>query len=232
MSGTYNSRFNSGSHEAGARTQFNFTTSSTGNKVFEWTVRIPGLAKEIPVEIKSFNDGTEIWFEASSSSIKEKIRDTDIARLRTSVETYIEERAFLFTGIDWKDWLEVVVSGDNSDFTDSPYSSLGADLKIEVRRLKRGVVPGSDRIVTIMNGAVTAWPEAKSISQTGDTEGGIRLDEAKERSYVPETAENLAAINNIVGKMAELRMAVAGLLSQDGIERNLAAGLALALPSK
>lgn len=233
MSESYNSKFSNGAPELKARTNFNFTSSSTGKKMFEWTVSLPGLEKPVVVEIKSYNNGGEIWFEAFSQSIKEKMRDTDIVRLKDAVESYLEERASLFTGIEWKDWLEVVVSGDNCDFSNSSYSSLGADLKINVRRLKRGVVPGTGRVVTISHGRVVDWPDPKSLATSGQaTEGGIRIDAAEERSYVPETEENVAAVRMILSKMAELRSSIAGFLSQNEIERSLARGTVPALPGK
>jgi hypothetical protein len=201
----------------------NFTSTSSGRKVFDWQFSVAGLRDRIPVEVKAVQREKDIWFEATGPHLLGGARNTDINELKREITERLAEQVNLLTNVEWEEWFEVIVTGDNSDFGDSRFSALGADLKIQINRLKRGVDPESGRTLTVINGAVTDFPSPRRLS---DEEGqlsssGFRIGSMAEKSYIPATEENRRAIDHILARMAELRHSIADLLSQDNIEDSL-----------
>lgn len=193
-----------------------------GKKVFEWKFFVRGSDKKMQVDVYLDSDKDGLKFRAECDRLPSPVHHTDINTLRTQVERELTEQASSISGIVWEDWFEVVVSGSNSDFEDSRHSALGADLKIQVNRLKRGIHPLSGFPLTInCNGVVVDFPTATSISET--EQGGIRFyPHPVERSYIPATPENRQAIDDILSRMDLLRANLASMLSQDVIQTKLA----------
>ncbi|MDW9481182.1 hypothetical protein GOB57_21285 [Sinorhizobium meliloti] len=237
MSKEYNSNFNNNWEREFVKVQLNFSSASTGKKVFEWFFSVAGKKDRIPVEVKAFNNGSDVWFEASGQYLPGGVKGTDINQLKRDVLICLTEQVTLLTSIEWEEWYEVIVTGDNSDFGDSRFSALGADLKIQVNQLKRGIDPATGRELTIINGAVTDFPKPSRLDDDSDTKisgssmgGGIRYRNQAERSYIPATEENRRAIDSILCRMEELRTSIADLLSQDNIEDSLVQDVLKALP--
>jgi hypothetical protein len=237
MSKGYNSNFNNQWETDFVKVQLNFSSASTGKKVFDWLFSVAGKRDRIPVDVKAFNNGTDVWFEASSQYLPGGIKSCDINQLKKDVLTCLTEQVTLLTNIEWEDWYEVIVTGDNSDFTDSRHSALGADLKIQVNQLKRGVDPATGRELTIINGSVTDFPKPSRIEDDSATKvsgsiigASFNYRSQAERSYIPATLENRQAIDSILSRMEELRSSIAGLLSQDNIEESLVQDVLKALP--
>lgn len=221
MARGYNSDFNNKWTNQMVTAQLNFTNASTGKKVFDWNFVVAGRQDRVPVEVKAYNNGTEMWFQATGPHIPEGVKATDINALRGRVQEILTEQVTLLTKIDWEDWFEVVVNGSNSDFDDSRFSALGANLKVQVNRLKRGVDPHSGRILTIINGTVTDFPQPTSLSEDEKNEEQIKLTSPAEKSYIPATDENRRAIDDILSRMQELRNGIADFLSQENIAESL-----------
>jgi hypothetical protein len=230
MTKGYNSNFNNHWGTEMVRAELNFTNTSTGKKVFEWTFRIPSKRDRIPVEVKAYNNGSDVWFQATGPHLVGEIKSSDINELKRVVQECLTEQVDLLTNLDWEDWFEVVVTGDNSNFTDSKYSALGADLKVQVNRLKRAVDPETGRVLTVINGSVTDFPEATRLSDGAPTHSGFRIGNVAEKSYIPATDENRRAIDNILSRMQELRESIADFLSQDNITESLEKDVLKALP--
>lgn len=230
MSGKYNSGFNNKWSTDFVDVHLNFTNNSTGKKMFDWQLSVAGKHERIPVEVKAFNNGTDMWFEATAQCLPRAIKSTDINRLKDEVMARVTEQVTLLTNIEWEEWYEVVVTGANSDFSDSRYSALGADLKIQVNSLKRGVDPSTGRALTIINGSVTAFPEPSRITDDEETVSGYVTGSRAEKSYIPATPENRAAIDNILSKMQELRYSIADLLSQENVAESLVSDTVRLLP--
>lgn len=197
-----------------------------GKKAFNWSFRAAGAKEDVAVEVFLVKEGPQpLQFKAVCRLLPEALLDSDINRLHVAVEAALQDQTRCLSGISWEDWFEVVVSGSNSDFSDSRYSALGANLHIQVNRLRRGTDPSNGRVVTInSNGVVVPFPKASSISQLGEVEGGgLRLgDDAKERSYIPATAENRRALDELLARMSALRSSLAQLLSQNSVQERLA----------
>ncbi|MCZ7860775.1 hypothetical protein O9X98_05095 [Agrobacterium salinitolerans] len=242
MSKGYNSNFNNNWGKEYVSINLNFSSASTGKKVFEWLFFVVGKRDRIPVEVKAFNNGNDVWFEASSQYLPGGVKSSDINELKKVVQDRLTAQVTLLTNIEWEDWYEVVVTGDNSDFDDSRYSALGSDLKIQVNQLKRGIDPATGRELTIINGAVTDFPTPSRLDDEPETitSGSfadtftdtfkVRIRGQAERSYIPATEENRRAIDSILSRMEELRTSIAGLLSQDNIEDSLEQDVLKALP--
>lgn len=230
MSKGYNSDFNNNWATDFVKVELNFTSNSTGKKVFDWNFAVAGKRDRIPVEVKAFNNGSDVWFEASGAHLPERMKNTDINALKEDVLTVLTQQVTLLTNVQWEDWFEVIVMGDNSEFTDSKHSALGANLKIQVNQLKRGVDPVSGKVLTIINGTVTDFPQPTALDGGDTSANGYRIRSAAERSYIPATAENRRSIDNILSRMAELRNSIAGLLSQGNIEVSLVNDVLRALP--
>lgn len=204
-----------------------------GKKAFTWSFKAAGSDVEVPVEVFLVREPQQpLQFKAVCGTLPSALVDSDINRLHEAVEQALQDQAGKLTGIEWQDWFEVIVDGANSDFTDSRYSALGANLHIQVNRLKRGLDPRSGRVLTInSNGVVVPFPKASSLAKEDARAGsGLRLDDgSKERSYIPATAENRRALDELLERMSSLREGLARLLSQESVQDRLA-GLAERLP--
>lgn len=237
MSGKYNSNFSNHWSNDLVGVDLNFTNNSTGKKVFDWPVTVVGMRERIIVEIKAYQTGDgQVEFGASSQYIPGGVRNSDINLLKDEVKRLVSEQVTLLTKIEWEDWFEVIVDGANSDFSDSRFSALGANLKLQVNRLKRGVDPTTGRVLTIVNGAAVDFPEPTRFEDGDEPTVGSIMTRVKfgrsaaERSYIPATDANRRAIDDILARMELLRNSIAGLLSQDKIEATLVADTFKALP--
>lgn len=222
----YNSEFANGFKNEVGRLDTDPPRRSKGKKVFEWQFKAAGAPKPIPVDVYLTECAEGMQFKATSERLPYPVTDTDINRLRQQVESALLEQASALSGITWEDWFEVVVEGDNSDFTDSYYSAWGSRLHIQVNRMKRGSHPGTGKPMTINhNGIVVEFPQATSIREKPKTEdfaGDVWLSEIpKERAYIPATAENKDALDEILKRMAMLRANLSSLLAHDTISESL-----------
>jgi len=193
-----------------------------GKKAFEWGFVATGSKEPVNVEVMLLNGNDGPYFEAQCGQFKRAWQSTDIAKLAKQVEADLMENAALISGIEWTDWFEVIVKGNNSNFTDSKYSALGADLHIQVNRLKRGVSPDG-KVLTISDmGYTMSFPASQNMGERIDPTMGFKLEEGKMKSYIPATAANRAALDDILSRMELLRERLKDFLSQERIEQELA----------
>ena len=220
----YKSDFNNGFLNKVGALALDAPTRSGGKKILTWEFTARGSQSSVSVAISVEKHEGGLRFKAACDKLVGEYADSDINALHNKVEAALLGQAAALSGIQWEDWLEVVVRGDNSDFEDSQWSALGASLHIQVNRLKRGMHPSSGEAVTInTNGVVVAFPKATSINAPEVDQGGLRLrGRPEERSYIPATAENRIALDQILERMALLRASMAGLLSQDTVADKLA----------
>jgi hypothetical protein len=97
MSKGYNSDFNNKWSMDHVKVDLNFTSASGGKKVFDWQFRVAGKSDRIPVEVKAFNDGTDVWFQAGSKYLPKGVRSTDINVLKSKVHEILTEQVTLLT---------------------------------------------------------------------------------------------------------------------------------------
>jgi hypothetical protein len=103
-------------------------------------------------------------------------------------------------------------------------------LEVLVTPIKRAIDPLTGRALTLnLNNTVTDFPTPK---QAGDVDPDVQVNASLDAfiqgrpressfAYVPASAENVAALENIVRRIAELREALSAFLSQDQVEHSL-----------
>lgn len=222
----YNSDFYNGYGWDIGELDIDVSSRSGGKKILDWKFKAAGSNKVTPVTVSIVRDSdfesgdVGLKFEASCGMFASPMIDTDIDNLRKRVESYLIEQASLISRIHWEDWFEVVAKGANSDFDDSKFSALGANLHIQVNRLKRGIHPDDGRPVTIYrNGAVVDMPKSASISSEHNPPGigDFLAGRPEERSYIPATPENRKALDDLLARMSELRRNLSEFLSQENV---------------
>jgi hypothetical protein len=182
---------------------------------------------EVSVSIDKSDRGT-LTFVARGDCLPASISDSDINRLKEKVEEKLRFQHNMLTGVKWEDWLQVRVTEAYSSLQKHQGSAGG--LQVTYARLKRGVDPDTGEIYTInTNGVVVDFPLPK---KSGELDIGASVEDvwnlsnsrpqADAFSYIPESAENIAALEDVMSKMAELRKRLAGLLEQDTISKSLA----------
>lgn len=205
-------------------------TKSSGKLVDEWKFISPFRNKAAPqlvVQIsidKSKQD--RIIFVARGDCLPVDYQDTDIERLRQTVEAALRHQHDILTGVQWEDWLEVEVRGRTVDR--SHWQSRESSLNIVYRPLKRGVDPvtGTAYVINV-NGIATPFPLPK---RAGELDEGDKVeeihgmnsrDQEAEFSYLPASAENVAALTELMGRLQTLRGKLAEFLSQGTVQQSL-----------
>ena len=224
----YNSEFANGFETRIGRLSWDAPKVSTGKKVFEWKFKLDGSDDVTLVHVSVENDAKlserKMQFRARCDRFEDAIVDTDINNLHERVESVLKEQAQSISGIAWEDWFQVVVRGSNSDFGDSRFSALGANLHIQVNRLKRGVHPVTGKVLTInLNGVAVEFPSpTKNVATvSGPGEWLFDRQEMAERSYIAATPENRRALDGILERMAVLRSRLMEILCQENVQQRL-----------
>lgn len=209
-----------------------------GKVVDEWKFRSPFRDKGAPqmtatVSIDKSNP-KEFTFVARSESLPAAIVDTDINRLREKVDAAMRQQHEILTGVVWENWLEVEVRGRRRSDDRADTSMTEADLRITYRRLKRGVLPSGQAYVVNTNGVAIQFPSAKRAGEE-DPDGGPDFGEAlqgirgggrgrdleAEYSYLPETPDNVRALDDLLERMQVLRDNLSTFLRQDTVQQSL-----------
>lgn len=206
---------------------------SAGKKVLEWQFRARGRTDPIGVTVTVESAEAGLRFKASSTQLATPVVDSDINRLHQEVERLLLEQVSALSGIDWSDWLEVIVEGHQSSLNEDRCSGLGGEVRVAVRRLKRGVIKDTGRVVTInSNGVVVDFPKARSLADgVIQLDTGLKIsgqayyetDGEKERSYIPATDADLKALEEVIGMMGTLRQRLGELMSQAAVQERLSA---------
>lgn len=190
-----------------------------GRKVLDWTFKAPDGNK--PVEVYLVHGDNGMHFRADCPSLNESVTAVDINELEKNLEAVLADKSLVMLGVQWEDWLCVEVDG-------STRNRCGG-ISVSYHALKRGIHPVSGKVVTLNSRNMLApFPEARSIhAKSGFDEPGpinakdLYFGDAKEVSYIPATPENIAAIEEIIRRIRQLRNDLAGVLSQESIQAKL-----------
>jgi hypothetical protein len=202
-----------------------------GKIVDKWSFISPFRRKDAPkLEVQVSIDKSKkdsILFVAHGDCLPSKIKDTDIERLRQNVEAALRFQHDMLTRVTWEDWMEVEVRGRIDERNYDKFKK--SDLQISCRPLKRGVDPATGEAYVInSNGIAVPFPKPKKADELdeGDTEHDFRgmnkRDKEAEYSYLPATAENVAALDELMGRMQTLRANLSAFLRQDTVQQSLA----------
>lgn len=211
--------------------------TSLGKKVMAWDFKPVGTEKSYVIDVAyHLDDDGGMYFKATNDEIGLSQTDSDIELLRRSVEAELMLISVDIKSMQWEDWLAVGVSGSGSHFNDNKYTGMGAELKVEVQRLKRGWHEPTQRFVTIgRSGFVTNFPEptqyvARETTSINDMEW-LTGRAKPQTAYIPDTPENMAALTDIQTRLAALQDRLMALLHQDAILESMARLDSLLLPS-
>lgn len=209
-----------------------------GTRIDEWTFYAPFDRAENAANFKVVvymrkhhgNSATgkppTIDFQADCRALPNGfLRSSDIEQLRQAVEAALREQAIMRSGVQWENWLEVVVHRKERSYG-SPVAS--EELSIEYRTLLRGRHPEfPDKDYTInFNRVAVPFPKPKkageksgSMVETGSLKGFMgdgRADDA-EYAYIPDTPENRAALDQLITSLKLLGTRLSEFLGQDNI---------------
>lgn len=199
---------------------------NAGRKVADWRYFYSDLHKGnrhsfAPVVVSLHVKDGQASFTASSDSLPFDLQHTDINVLYGLVSEALEEQAQVLTGTTWEDWLEISVTGQTISGGEERISHrplIAGDLNIRVMRLKRGIHPHTGETMTVnSNGVAVPFPTPTRLAEDPDAGGSIRLTTPRETSYVPATAENIAALQRIIERMEQLRAGLSDILSHENV---------------
>lgn len=206
------------------------TRTSAGKLIDEWTFISPFKDKTAPkltVQIHVHKTGRGgITFVASGTCMPVKFEETDIERLRVKVEDSLQFQHDMLTGVQWERWMEIEVVGRSKEKAYD--NSSESELTIHCRPLKRGVHPQTGKAYVInTNGIAVPFPKPKKAGQLDESDPddewaslNARARDA-EYSYLPETPENVAALQDLMNRMQTLRAKLSEFLSQDVVQASL-----------
>jgi len=215
---------------------------SKGKIAFHWTFNIAGTdgtTLVVPINVNILRAKPEwrgegakpLRFSATHEYTFESFEDTDIDRLKTTLEADLRDKVEAIQRTKWEDWLEVRVSGRTSEFGYSSHAGMGAALEMKILKLKRGLHPTTGMALTIhRNNVCILFPKAQKLSDV-DPHSRLGFREG-EVSYIKETPENLVALEEVRCRMVELKEKLADVLSQDRAQESLSNIKSLPLPER
>jgi len=199
------------------------TRVRTGKVIDEWHFVSPlnvrgRKAPQLSVQVSLKSEGKGITFNAHGECLPKELVDTDIERLRKAVEDELRFQHDSATGLVWEGWLEVQVR--------SPLGcrriAEGNGLEVHAQPMKRAIDPATGEALTLnTNNLVSPFPRPKNAGEVdGDSMFNGR-DVDSTYSYVPASAENIAALKNIFRRIDELRDALSVFLAQEQVHDSL-----------
>lgn len=195
--------------------------TSAGRLFDEWTFD-PGYTGEqwqysVKVQVymrESKSEGLHFWAVWDRT---ESITGTDIQELFSRVEETLKMRASALAGVDWEDFLEVIVSGDVKEWSRENSISIG------VNNVRRGRdQKGNFWLYEKDSFSVRPFPKSRKRGEEmprGEANDFYGSD--AEISYIPATPENRAIVDSINQSFSVLRDRLSTFLSQDQIESSI-----------
>jgi hypothetical protein len=209
-----------------------------GGKITDrWTFRDVLNDKSLEVVLSLVKKGADLYFVAACDEIKYSATDTDIARLYAKVRDDLKTQAEM-RAADWETWVEVESKGAPR-LPDNWNAHTSYVFEVRYRRLRR-LVTADGKAWTIDREEIVPFPSAKDRGVEGSgvksVFGGFEVADNTESysyAYLPATQANIAALDDLMVRMAELNQRLAGLLCQNEIQNtldNIKSTLALAAP--
>lgn len=194
---------------------------SKRRKIDTWvhSVRnIGGQEKTFKVDITILGGVDGIEFEASSRDwgYPNQIQHRDLNELKRLTEERLTSMD-LGDDTEWSDYLEISSSGDSRSWSIDGSES-AQSLQIKVRRTRCAILSDGRMFRLSSSGnPVEATPK----SGQGKGLFGDLCDEHKSISWIPATQENIAAMEDVMSRLRELRIRLVDVLSQERISQSL-----------
>jgi hypothetical protein len=188
--------------------------------------KLDGASDDLEVEVSMQKiDGNRLEFVATGKWLRQALRNTDINLLKDAVEAELRFQHNMLSKVEWDDWLQVRVVQRSDGYTGRA-GGASAGLEITYARMKRGVDPDTGEVFTIgSNGFVVDFPLPKKAGELdiGDELDGFKTGRPVDSSYsfIPATVENIAALDDMISKLDQLRKRLADYLDQDTIYASL-----------
>jgi len=161
--------------------------------------------------VKVYMTGTSL--HAECPLLTEKVEDTDLARLHERATNLVREQLAVRTGLKWERWLRVEVRQAFSGFRDQ--STKGTE--IGCNAIWRAVAKDG-RIFTVHdtnNVVLELEPELAPDREPDGEKLGFRVSDdhrVTARTYVPDTEQNRAAVEQLQNRLEQLSFALGDLL--------------------
>lgn len=207
------------------------TRTEAGKLIDTWSFKTPfhqtkkpELTDKLKVEVYIHKAGSSIHFVAKSPGLAREVTDTDISRLRDTVEALLQKQHDLHAQCTWQPWLEVKVSKHKSSLA----GDAGLELSLSYRRLLKGIDAQGKEWTVNFNGVAVEFPNPKTAGlEESKAEGfgsmafrsGRPVDD--EVSYIPENDENIQALESLIQRFHALHAVMAKFLSQEAIGQSL-----------
>lgn len=196
------------------------TLQVKATKLTEWRFSIPvidGKNKNISVEVRLMSDKEGLRMRAIvQDRLVEPIEDTDISNLYTKVESALLALN-MGTRIEWQDYLQIKVAGNgvNKTFITSEHNF--QRLSVDVERVKYGLHPDTlEPYILDRQGYPTRVHKAPQMFQ-----GKVWDHDGAQTSYIPDTPENVAAMDEVCARMNTLKDRLSEVLNQDNLQSTL-----------
>ena len=182
-----------------------------------WTFVPPervGLSKrEVQVSIRR---GQENAFEfvAQAPEFPESFVDTDLSRLFATVESWFTQFFIQTANLQWEDWLEVVIKGNEDSGQVMGYTQVRRDMSIAYRIVKRAITPEGAPVMWAHNTVdlILPFPAPKRMGVPADRVHGFKLQEDyAEYAYMPATPENVRAVQDLQAGLSAVRQKIADM---------------------
>lgn len=197
-------------------------TNSAGKKVDEWHFNSP-FGTSYRCVVKIFNHHRDgMYFVAypmkegssaqgaiyrASTEAFEAIRATDINELKLKVEEAYRIYDGIKQGVQWEDWLEVIVDKRK------PWNRrTGSGLEISYNKILKANLNGKEITINVHD-RVSEFPKPKKAGEKDEVEFGGR-EESAEFNYVKATAENIQALDDMIAGLNSLHERVSAFVRQ------------------
>ena len=202
-----------------------------GRIVDTWRIPNPFIkepAIKVDVSLLQKQDGSFTFSASNELFGTVEMEDADLNVLWAKVNQLAGEHLMKKYSAVWEDWLEVQTDGDAKSYRARKGSGTFS-LSLTYAPIQRGTLANGEIVTLNNNGLVIPFPASKRVNR--DVEGkvisraeGLRIHdvhEGVEVSYVPATAENIAALDAIIERMKILHEKMADFLQQDQVVQSL-----------